>query len=204
MRPALELVTPPSGYVVQPSELWDHLRLDLTDVGSPSEPADADYVLALNQAAESYLDGQDGILGRALLTQTWRMRLDYFPASIKIPLPPLVSVDSITYVDTDGATQTLASSVYQVVDNGKWPSEIVEAYNQDWPTIRDVRHAVTVTFTAGYGDADSVPAPIKHAIKIMVAEWYGKREETVLGKSVEQLPRAVMSLINPLRVQSFG
>jgi len=44
--------------------------------------------------------------GRQLVTATYALRLGGFPCgdSIELPKPPLVSVTSITYVDTDGTT----------------------------------------------------------------------------------------------------
>jgi uncharacterized phiE125 gp8 family phage protein len=199
---ALSLVTPPSGSIVAMSEIYDHLRVDLT--GSPEEPVDATLITALRDAAEAYLDGHSGIMGRALLTQTWDLKLHYLPAVINLPLPPLQSVTSITYVDTNGDSQTLAASVYQVVDNGNSPSQIVEAYNQDYPSTRDQPHAVTVRFVAGYGAADDVPDPIKIAIKLLVSQWYDRRESVVIGKTVAELPFAVRALLGPYRLPMFG
>ena len=56
-------------------------------------------------------------MGRALLTQTWDMYLDEFPCAgeIIIPLSPLQSVTSVSYVDQHGATQTWASANYRIV-----------------------------------------------------------------------------------------
>lgn len=196
----LELVTGPTGNVVSDQEIYDELRLDLT--GSPAEPVDATVVQAARDDAEAFLDGGDGILGRALLTQTWQLHLDEFPGSgryvpgrgyvdagaIYLPLPPLQSVSSITYVDTAGATQTLASSVYQVVNRQRQRSMIVEAYGQTWPSTRDIPQAVTVEFVAGYGAASAVPGDIKRVIRAMVAHWYDNRGAVVIGKQPEVQP----------------
>lgn len=214
---SLTLVTAPSGNVLTMSQVYDHLRVDL--VGSPAEPADATYITALRDAAEAYLDGDEGILGRALLTQTWDLKLDAFPGDryfrwdhagrtfsdeIQIPLPPLQSVTSISYVDTNGATQTLASSVYQVVTNGKWPARIVAAYGQTFPEARDQPNAVTVRFVAGYGTASDVPAQVHHALRLLISQWYENREPVVVGKTAASLPMAFDALIDPLVVRAFG
>ena len=89
---------------------------------------------------------------RQLVAATWHLLLDYFPEEIRLPYPPLIGVDSITYVDTNGATQTLASTEYQVVGAGTdAPARVVESYDGDgWPTTRDQPEAVTVAFKAGY------------------------------------------------------
>ena len=190
----LELVTAPSGSVVSDAEIYDELRVDLT--GSPAEPVDADVIQAARNAAEGFLDGACGVLGRALLTQTWKLHLDGFPCggryapgkgyvdkgAILLPLPPLQSVSSITYVDTAGATQTLAGSVYQVVNRQRVRSMIVEAYGQSWPSTRDVPQSVTVQFVAGYGAASDVPEDIKRVIRAMVVDFYDNRSAVVIGK----------------------
>jgi uncharacterized phiE125 gp8 family phage protein len=214
----LELVTGPAADIVTDAALYDQLRVDLS--GSPAVPDDAAYIQTLRAAVTSYLDGAHGILGRALITQTWRLHLDRFPcwtwsrnsdprvkdkAVIRIPLPPLQTVSSITYVDTNGATQTLAPSVYQVVNKRNQVSEIVEAYGQTWPTTRDQPQAVTVEFIAGYGDAGTDVEPaIQHAIKLAVSEWYENRESVVVGQAVNRLPMAFDALIAPYRVNRFG
>lgn len=195
---SLTLVTAPTLNVVTMSEIYDHLRVDVT--GSPGEPADASFITTLRDAAEAYLDGYGGIMGRALLTQTWDLKLDYFPQIIRLPLPPLQSVTSITYLDTDGASQTLATSVYQVVNNGNSPSYIREAYSQFWPTTYDQAQAVTVRFVAGWTSGDLVPRPIYHAIKLLVAEWYDNRKASS-DKSFEELPFSVRALLSPWRIQ---
>lgn len=73
----LELKTEPVGDIVADATLWSHLRVDAS--GSPAEPEDADYIRMLREMAASYLDGANGVMGRALLTQSWYGRLDAFP-----------------------------------------------------------------------------------------------------------------------------
>lgn len=115
---------------------------------------------------------------RQFITATWELKLDDFPLGedyIKLPYPPLQSVTSIAYIDADGVSQTLASSVYDV-DTHREPGRITLAYNQSWPTIRDQENAVTVTFKAGYGDAaGDVPDAVKEAIKLYIEDLYDGR-----------------------------
>jgi hypothetical protein len=69
---------------------------------------------------------------------------------IFLPFPPLVSVDSIKYVDDATGTQTtLAASEYSV-DAVSEPARITPAYGKSWPATRNQAGAVEVTFTAGY------------------------------------------------------
>lgn len=203
---ALQLVTAPAVYPLTETEIWDHLRLNLTQFG---EPADKDHVTALLAAATAYLDGRDGILGRALVTQVWDLTLDQFPAtdSIALPLPPIQSVTSITYVDELGASQTFSSSKYALSAAKHWGPRINLNYGEVWPTTRYQPDAVTVRFVAGYDDGSSpadpqgsVPAPIKAAMKLLIAHWYEHREQVVMGQTPAELPMAVTALLGPYRV----
>ncbi len=93
-------ITPPA---TEPISLEDaRRRLHEDALGAPPvSPHDPD-ISAMIKAAREYLDGSSGILGRALVEQTWELRLDQFPgcwgwpggAAIEIPLPPLRPVES--------------------------------------------------------------------------------------------------------------
>lgn len=120
---------------------------------------------------------------RALITQTWELRLDAFPGhdfrrqnAILLPRPPLQSVSSIVYIDEAGATQTLDPSLYQVTTNNA-PGFIEPAYAQVWPTTRpETVEPVRITYIAGFGDdATSVPEEYRHAVLELVAFWFFNR-----------------------------
>lgn len=120
----------------------------------------------ISDLAKSVRSEFERLTGLQLVTATWKMYLDNWPCScgVLVPKSPLLTVSSITYVDTAGATQTLASSVYQV-DAVSQPGRITTAYGQSWPSIRSATYnAVTITFTAGYGTAASVPFDIKQIL----------------------------------------
>ena len=149
---------------------------------------DDTLITSLIAAARAEIDGEDGWLGRALVTQTWDLLLDRFPggslrnpwSAIFAPLPPLQSVTSLKYLDTAGVEQTLATAKY-TVDAKSEPGRIVPAYGESWPSTRDVPNAVTLRFVAGYGAAAAVAEPLKRWIKSRVATLYGFREPVVVG-----------------------
>lgn len=208
-RVSLTLVTAPPAEPLRVAEARLHCRIDASEEDS--------LVTSLIEAARQHLDGPDGILGRALIEQQWDLKIDEFPGAgvaIVLPLPPLRSVDQISYLDTDGVSQVLASSVYQTIGDGaSGRARIVEAYNQNWPSTRDVAEAVTVRFTCGYApSADSppdyrvnVPWPIKQAMLLTIADWYENRGEIVIGASVAALPLpvGVLGLLTPYRLEWF-
>lgn len=166
----LYLTTGPTELPVSLSEAQSHLRVDSN--------ADVARISMLLQAAVGHLDGPKGLLGRALLTQTWKLTLNYFPwEGFDIPLPPLQSVSSITYLDTDGNTQTLSTDAYLVLGlNGNGPGRVVRAYSYYWPALRDQEEAVTVNFVAGWSSVSDVPEVLKQAIMVLVEMQYDGQE----------------------------
>src|SRR5690606_37419505 len=160
---SLTLVTAPSVLPVTEAEVWEHLRVPL--VGSPAAPTDEATILSMIKAVVSELDGRDGWLGRCLVTQTWDMALDCFPACdrpIYLPIPPIQSITSITYVDTAGDEQTLAAGSttggWELSHDKAWVPRINLKYGMTWPTTRDQPEAVTVRFVAGYSPSEDSPA----------------------------------------------
>lgn len=156
---------------------------------------------ALLTAARLNLEGRDGWLNRAFVTQTWELMLDRFPlGAIEVPLPPLQSVTSLKYLDTAGVEQTLATDKYRV-DVASVPARITPAYAAIWPSTYAVMNAVTVRFVAGYGAAAAVPEGIKVGIKALTAHFYEHREP-VGGPPLSKIPLHVESLLAPYRVWS--
>lgn len=191
MRSTLTLVTAPVLEPVSLDEVKSHLRLD-----SDSAEEDA-YLTILRQVARETVEAHTR---RALLTQTWDWKLDGFPCAQpwELPKAPLQSVTSISYVDSDGATQTWASSNYSVLAPAgprAMPGTVALAYNATYPVVRSIPNAVTVRFVAGWTAAASVPAPIRHAVLILVAEMYARREEAIVGTIINRVPVGVSHLL---------
>lgn len=188
----LTLESAPASEPVTRSDAKDHLRVDHTTEDT--------YIDALITAARQHVEN---VTNRALISQTWKLYLDRFPIEISLPRAPIQSVNSIEYVDSDGVTQTLSSSIY-TVDTDSEPGLIYKAYYQTWPSIRDVEKAITITYVAGYGDSGSdVPGPIIQAIKLLVSHMYENREPVNIGSSVSEIPMAIDALLAPYRVWTF-
>lgn len=139
---------------------------------------------------------------RYLVTQTLDRVLDRF--SHVITLPPCQSVTSITYVDQDGITQTLAADQYQVDVSGE-PARITPAYGLVWPSPRCQPNAVTVRFVAGYGASAAVPDGIKQWMLMRISTLYENRAEmTVDARGMVQIPPSFIDgLLDPYRVMTY-
>lgn len=164
------------------------------------EHADDDsYIESLIAAAVARLDGRAGILRRCLMTQTWRQDFDCFARSLLLPLEPVSAIGSVTYKDASGVTQTVAPSSYALLEEDIGPVvRFVQAFTV--PAVADDGPAVSVTFTAGYGDEpEDVPQPIRHALLLLIADWYQNRETMVMGRTSVDLPVGVDALLAPYR-----
>lgn len=189
---SLALFTAPGTEPVTLIEAKAHLRVDSAD--------DDTLINALIAAARQHIDGRDGWLGRALMTQTWDYTLDAFPSDdfIGLPLAPVQSITSIAYTDTDGASQTFSSGDYALGADLDWSPRVNLGYGKSWPSTRDIPDAVTVRFVAGYSTAADVPGPIKAALLMIIAHLYAHRE-AVIDKALSEVPMAVTSLLMPYR-----
>ncbi|PWR18786.1 head-tail connector protein [Zavarzinia compransoris] len=194
----LILETAPVNDPVTLEEVKEHIHVDFYD----EDARIADFI----KAATQRLDGRDGSLGRCLVTQTWNLTLDRFTSEIAIPLPPCQSIDAITYVDPDGVTQTLAPTEYQAFALGTVEgAKLRPAYGKSWPTIRNVPEAVTITFTAGFGDdPEDIPEPIRTAIKMRVGHLFEHRESVVIGSGfITETPDGVEDFVRDHKTWSF-
>lgn len=202
---ALRLITPPALLPVTLAEAKAHLRVDSTD-------EDAVITLMI-ETATAHVDGPNGFLGRALVDQTWELVIDAFPPApdtdpllnqIKIPIPPLIEVVSITYDNTAGMPIVYPSASY-TVDTVSEPGWVVPA--SSWPATFAGINSVRIQFRAGYiNTADSpttgfIPSDIKGAILLYIGALYANREEvSVEGRVPVELPWGADRLLRRRRI----
>ncbi len=120
-------------------------------------------------------------LQRALITQTWELRLDQFPGvdpryespgypTIYLPKPPFQSIVSFTYRDTSGVLQTMvACNADGTTPDGQFygyqldpgsesqPARLIPPWAKPWPPARRMPTAVRVQFKCGYGELAGSP-----------------------------------------------
>jgi hypothetical protein len=107
---------------------------------------------------------------------------------------------AITYLDENGATQTLSSSVYRVegTANDQNLGRIWLARDQQWPNTDSQFDAVKVQYQVGWDSADDVPAPIRQAILVVLAQMYEHRTPEIDGRLSEAEFTSTV-LISPYR-----
>ncbi|WP_414474318.1 head-tail connector protein [Microvirga sp. M2] len=194
----LTLITPPAAEPVTLDEVKDHLRV--------TNNLEDELLTSLIATARQKLDGPRGLLGRCLITQQWKATLDGFSREIVFPLAPVSAVSAIIYRDATGTEQALAPDAYMVA--GLQDDElgsISPVRGRAWPLIPYSPGSVSVTFTAGYGDApEDIPEPIRTAIKMLVGHLYENREAvTVASGSMIETPIGWQDLIADYRMRAF-
>lgn len=161
-------------------------------------PSDVSYhdehIQRLISAARQQVEHDTGLV---CYTGTYTWKLTDFPCGEYFELPdvrPVTSITSITYVDTAGATQTLATSVYALEEKAVKPFVYLK-YGQSWPTVRGDINGVTVTLVAGYATVLTVPQRVKQAVLLQLhIQWLLTHEQDAKGQQdgYERLVAALM------------
>lgn len=135
---------------------------------------------SLIKVARQYAENR---IWRTLVDSEWVWKMDKFPSGtieLDPKTTPLISVDSIEYIDSDGNTQTVASSNYRV-DTDSEPGRIEPI--DSWPSADGRVNAVIITVSSGYEDSSgnsSVPEQIKIAMRMYIKYLYDNRDSHVL------------------------
>ena len=175
------------------AKLWCRIDSDITD-----QDAVIDMLI---QGMREY---EENLTGRAFVQRTFQLVTTCYEylningssrLGIEIPRPPLVSVESITYVDTGGTVTTLSASEYDV-HTWRIPGIVVEEWNSSWASYRREPDAIRVNFTAGYAPGsppdeasyqEGLPANLKLWMQARISTLYENREQ-LIGNQM-QIPR---------------
>jgi uncharacterized phiE125 gp8 family phage protein len=110
--------------------------------------------------------------GRSLVDQEWTLTLDEFAPEIRLPMGRAHAVNSVSYIDADGNTQTLDPAAYSLDSRGEYEQWLLPAYGTEWPTPRVQANAVTVVYRAGDASPVNIPAAVKQWILLFVKQMY--------------------------------
>jgi len=169
------------------SSAKSHLRLD--DINDEDAA-----ILSLITSARQIIER---MINRDIVVKAWDYKLPRFPVgAIALPKAPVTSITSITYIDPDGTLQTLSDSLYDLYGDDTY-ADAGLAYDKQWPSTREQRDAVVVRFVTGY---TSVPAPIVHAMKMIVADLDNYRSNTIATGAVpKEVNLSIKYLLAPYR-----
>ncbi|MGX5777472.1 head-tail connector protein [Methylorubrum zatmanii] len=176
----------PGADILDVARVLRHLRLEEADV----DAAERSLIEGAIATAHQHLDGRTGILGRALLTQTWEAVTDRPTWAVlgarsgvgfMLELPPIQAVTKVEY---------LMGGEYVVMPSDTWrslprPGARVAVLSSAWPATDNDPAAWRLTFRAGYGTAADVPAPIISAMLLAIADLFDNRDGKVQANLVD-------------------
>lgn len=175
------VITEPSSEPISlaDAKLWCNVDDDIT----AQDAQILGLIVAMREMAE-------GITGQAFVQRLLEYRLDAFPSEddgrIELPVVPLVSVASVSYVDANGAIQTMSGSPSQFRE---WTSgAVAPLYGSAWPGTRAEPEAVRIRYTAGYTSVAQVPEKLKLWMRTRISTLNENREQFI-GSNQQPIPR---------------
>jgi uncharacterized phiE125 gp8 family phage protein len=196
------LVTAPSVEPITTDEAKTHLNV----AGTSKDTYIGTLVTTARRQIERYLH-------RALITQSWKVYYDCWHHEILIPFGKLQIAGAspgpaspvVKYYNEAGTLTTLTESDYYWVVNSTDPATIVRKYSATYPVLQYGRpDAIEIAFTAGYGaTAAAVPEEIKHAMKLLITNYFEHKGDIVVGSSVAKIPSHVTDLIHDYKLYEF-
>jgi len=166
--------------------------------GPAEEPvslAEAKAFLRVDDAAEDALITTligaarlhvEGVTGKALIAQSWRIVLDDWPASreVRLPVAPLIAVTAIVATDDNGGSHEIGLSQFR-----SGPDRlIVPRVVVGMPRLQE-RQGLEIDYVAGFGtEPEVVPADLRQAVLGLVAHWHEHRDAVIVAGSGAVVP----------------
>ena len=172
--------------VITLAEIKEHLRLESNYTAE--DDLITSYIKAATSHAEKYFN-------RFFLDTTIAAYYDEFPSDeFNLYKGQVSELTSITYKDTDSATQTWDASKYDS-DLHSIPARVKPTITEAFPDSDGSINNITLTYKVGWDSGANVPEDIKNAIKLIIARLYLVREDTVF-----KMPTAAEYFLNPFRL----
>jgi uncharacterized phiE125 gp8 family phage protein len=193
---SLILITPPAALPISLAELKAQCRVD----DATEDPLLLGYTRSATDAIEQ-------MTGLRLIDQTWEYAIDGFPTHcgwIRLPLAPMLAIEQITYLDAQGAAQTLPVITYLIRGLGSvQPGQLILGPGQSWPSTWSGVGAVMIRARYGWIDHNGVPEALRQAVMMLAAYWFGQREAASIGPDqgpVSHVPYSVREILEPFRI----
>jgi len=186
----MSLITKPTIEPLTLSETKRHLNLEHDD--------DDTLVERLIVVARQHVET---VTGCSIVRQEHRLYLDKFEEAF-LPYGPAKSITQVIYIDANGSSQSLSTSVYELDDE---KGQIILSYDQSWPDARAQRNAIYIDYFTGYFDnsvspislRDDLPEDLKHAMLLLIGDLFLSRETQVDIKLYKNM--AFDYLVGPYR-----
>lgn len=159
------------------------------------------YLESLISRAVAYVDAQ-GVLGRAMVTQTWAQSMQYPNGRVHLKMATVQSLSAVKFYDDANVLQTANLADYRLVAGVDF-AYVEPVIGSAWPTAFDRIDAVQVEFMAGYGLAADVPENICHALLLLIEHWYENRG-TSSETALHNIPHGFEMLLSNHRLSWYG
>lgn len=146
-------------------------------------PDEDDYISGLITAARQMAEGR---LNRTLVRRELTARFASSDGRFYLSKPPIVSVESVTYLDADDVEQTVAPTGYRLQTSNELP-RLFATSGAEWPGLLPEGGEFQVEYTAGYAPGE-VPRPITQWMLLVIGALYAHRESMTAGVKVEMIP----------------
>jgi uncharacterized phiE125 gp8 family phage protein len=128
----------------------------------------------------------EGVTGRALLAQSWRVVLDSWPddRQVKLPVSPFMALTEVTAYDASGAGHDVPLAQFlREPDRLLLPATVA-----GMPVLRE-RQGIEIDYVAGFGtEPEDVPADIRQALLMLVGYWFEHRDAVIVAGSGAVVP----------------
>lgn len=172
---AIRLITAPTTEPVTTTEAKAHCVVE--------HSSDDTLFASLIKASRLYVEKRTH---RAVMRQKWRVYFDGFCDVLPLCKGPVLSVDSVNYIDENGDAQVVGGLASPNNPGAFYELDIANecvrlAYQATWPNTQYKANAVWVDFWAGYADTSASPQgtspeDLKAAILLIVGDLYEHRE----------------------------
>jgi len=169
--------------------------LSLTDAKAHLRVLDDDsddMVAALRDAA---FDVVEQFTEKALASREfkWRGRLSQV---MNMGIGPVTAISAITYLDENGASQTLVAGDTLRIALG---DQVEFKTGIDVPAMAEGDGVAEITFIAGYTLGQPLPMSLLSAAKLMLGHLFMNREAVTMGTGIVEMPMGVRQLCGPYR-----
>jgi uncharacterized phiE125 gp8 family phage protein len=135
----------------------------------------------------------EGVTGRALLAQSWRVVLDDWPTSrvVKLPVTPFIELTEITAFDAAGGAHLVPLAQFMSEpDRLLLPADVA-----GMPALRE-QQGIEIDYVAGFGtEPGDVPRDIRQALLVLVAYWFEHRDAVIVAGSGTVVPSGFERLV---------
>ena len=191
-----------------------HLRIEYDD--------DDTVLTDVLAAALAYIDGPNGI-GFTLASQRWDFfaslaefanaqpfgysggygMLNVSPArELRLPVWPLISVQSLAWLDDAGTWNTLDAGLYRLANAG-YPPIIARTNQSGWPVLSPGPDRFRIAATIGHATLAEIPADILAAVRMLAAHWF-RNPEAYQDRTLFEVPLGVEAILAKYRVNLVG